>query len=762
MRRAQVTCLFVALTVALVVGPALPATAAPEDLVLVSAAPDGTKGNADSVQPSVSADGVLVAYETVANNLHPDDDDALLDVYVRDVTSGEVILVSRAANGDKGNGPSYAASISADGTRVAFVSEATNLDPDDGDAVADVYVVELASGDITLASVTAGGTKANADCARPSLDADGSRVAFDTRATALLGEPAGDPTDDVLVKDLDSGELLLASADAAGTKANGFSIAPSISADGTRVAFQSTATNLDAAQDDSSDIDVYVKDLDTGEVLLASITAAGVKGNNTSSLPSLAADGSVVAFASSATILDPDDTDIFSDVYVKDLASGELALASITADGVKGNSNSGADAATVTPGMSLSADGSRVAFHTEASNLANGDPGELTEVLVKDLETGEILIASSRADGSPGSGLHPSITADGVGVAFDSGDQDLDLEPDPDDRHFDVYLKGPPVDETRASRATAAATSVAWRSRCCQLLFPRPTPPAPWCSRATTCSLTPWPARRWPAMTPACSTPPAGPSSRWTRSPAPRSTVCCPPAGRSGSWAGPRPSPRRSRPSSPAPATPWSASRAPAASRPRSRSPAWCASENPGGTDALLAWGLNFPDAVTGGAYGARTGTPILLTDTAELHPATAAALGELSVQRTFVLGGDAVISPTAAAQAPNPVRVAGVNRMATAATVATVLWGEVVPDVSTVVLCNIERADGWALTLAAAPLSARDGAPQLGVGTDTYPAETNGYLQGLEPPASTAYVMGNEEFISEAVVDQAAADLAT
>ena len=182
--------------------------------------------------------------------------------------------------------------------------------------------------------------------------------------------------------------------------------------------------------------------------------------------------------------------------------------------------------------------------------------------------------------------------------------------------------------------------------------------------------------------------------------------------------------------------------------------------ENPGGSDALLAWGLNFPDAVTGGAYGARTGTPILLTDTAELHPATAAALGELGVQRTFVLGGDAVISPAAAAQAPNPTRVAGVNRMATAVAVATLLWGEEIPDVSTVVLCNIERGDGWALTLAAAPLSALEGAPQLGVGTDTYPAETNGYLQGLEPPAATAYIMGNVEFISDAVVAEVAQDL--
>lgn len=182
--------------------------------------------------------------------------------------------------------------------------------------------------------------------------------------------------------------------------------------------------------------------------------------------------------------------------------------------------------------------------------------------------------------------------------------------------------------------------------------------------------------------------------------------------------------------------------------------------EAPGGQDAMLAWGRNFPDAVTGGAYGARTGTPILLTETAELHPATAAVLRELGVTRTFVLGGPGVVSEAAAAQAPGAERISGPNRMATAVAVATRLWPTTAPTVSAVVVCNIEREDGWALTLAAAPLSARDGAPQVGVGTNTYPAETQAYIQSLAPPAATAYIMGNEEFISDAVAAQVAADV--
>ena len=129
MRHTRTICLVLCLTAALVAVAGVPALAEFEDLLLVSAAPDGTIGNADSHHPSASADGARVAFASEANNLSPDDGDALWDVYVRDVTTGEVFLASRAANGDKGNGPSYDASLSADGTHVAFVSEATNLDP---------------------------------------------------------------------------------------------------------------------------------------------------------------------------------------------------------------------------------------------------------------------------------------------------------------------------------------------------------------------------------------------------------------------------------------------------------------------------------------------------------------------------------------------------------------------------------------------------------------------------------------------------------
>ena len=178
----------------------------------------------------------------------------------------------------------------------------------------------------------------------------------------------------------------------------------------------------------------------------------------------------------------------------------------------------------------------------------------------------------------------------------------------------------------------------------------------------------------------------------------------------------------------------------------------------PGGTAAevILAYGNDWPDAVTVGAYAAATGTPIVLTPTDQLHPASATILQD--AQRTLVIGGTGVISEAVAQSTPNPTRVAGSNRMATAVAVATTLWPEVLDGpVIDVVVTNIERPDGWALTLASAPLSARNGAPQVGVAVDRYPDETRAYLQGLDPVAQTAFIIGSTEYIS----DPTAADIA-
>jgi len=215
-------------------------------------------GQTEDASSSLSADGTSVAFQSFASNLDPADTDFFYDVYVKDLTTGDIVLASTSDDGTKGDGNSFGSSLSADGTRVALSSFASNLDPATTTGW-DVYVKDLTTGDIALASTSDDGTKGNKISSGPSLSADGTGVAFESTATNL--DPADtDTTSDVYVKDLTTGDIALASTSDNGTKGNEFSDGPSLSADGTRVAFPSYATNLDPADTDETS-DVYVKSI---------------------------------------------------------------------------------------------------------------------------------------------------------------------------------------------------------------------------------------------------------------------------------------------------------------------------------------------------------------------------------------------------------------------------------------------------------------------------------------------------------------------
>jgi Tol biopolymer transport system component len=253
--------------VVLLAAPAAAAWAARDDLDLVSRAAGaaGVKGNDFSIEPAISADGRFVAFESQASNLHPDDVDRIADVFVRDLQAGTTTLVSRAAGaaGAKGNRESvFGPAISADGRFVAFTSLASNLHPDDSDQNADVFVRDLQANTTTLVSRAAGaaGTKGNGSSSRPAISADGRFVAFESNASNLDPDD-GDPFGDVFVRDVQAGTTTLVSraAGAIGAKGDSFSFRPAISADGRVVAFVSVASNLDP--DDGDELqDVFARD----------------------------------------------------------------------------------------------------------------------------------------------------------------------------------------------------------------------------------------------------------------------------------------------------------------------------------------------------------------------------------------------------------------------------------------------------------------------------------------------------------------------
>ena len=139
------------------------------------------------------------------------DGNGLSDVYVRDLDTGAVALASRAngAGGAAGDALASSPSLSTDGQQVAFSSAATNLGTGDG-PVSDIFVRDLTAGTTMLASRAdgAGGAAGDANSGSPSLSGDGQRVAFDSQAQNLGA--GADPEADVFVRDLAAGRTLLA------------------------------------------------------------------------------------------------------------------------------------------------------------------------------------------------------------------------------------------------------------------------------------------------------------------------------------------------------------------------------------------------------------------------------------------------------------------------------------------------------------------------------------------------------------------------
>ena len=305
---------------------------------LISFGSENDTANDYSLNPAVNSDGRYVAFQSVASDLVLDDTNRTSDIFVRDLHNSETVLVSSAADGTQGNRWSDTPSISDDGRFVAFASSSTNLSPTDTDSINDIFVKDLHSGEITLASVGSSGAKANGSSFHASISGNGQFVTFSSSATNLVGGDT-DGQADVYVRDLINGTTRLVNTTTAGIKGNAVAYDPTISDDGQVIAFRSRATNFVIGNSNGFD-DIYVKDLQSGTTTLASVSVSGSSANNSSIAPALSGDGRFVSFHSRATDLSHDDNDSFSDIYVRDLVTGTTRVASTNESGLKGNSSS--------------------------------------------------------------------------------------------------------------------------------------------------------------------------------------------------------------------------------------------------------------------------------------------------------------------------------------------------------------------------------------------------------------------------------------
>jgi Tol biopolymer transport system component len=294
---------------------------------LVSSNSAGVVGNGDSGRPSFDASGRYVVFTSDATNLAPGATNGQYNIYRKDRESGATYLASSGMNGNPSNGSSQFPVICPTGRFIAFASVATNLVPPqpgiDGSNY-QVYVNDSLTHQTYLVSADNAGVAANGDSRNPMFTSDCSNVVFESSPTNLSGA-SGEYN--VYVRNLLSNSITLASAGDESTLLNAASTHAAINQQGTMVAFTSWATNLPAAKEGTPA--VYLRYLRTKQTINASSTfmhfCPNAKGF---SWPSFSPDGHYLVFTSVNSSEDPDFRG--NCVFVWDITKGKSAIAGAT------------------------------------------------------------------------------------------------------------------------------------------------------------------------------------------------------------------------------------------------------------------------------------------------------------------------------------------------------------------------------------------------------------------------------------------------
>ena len=161
----------------------------------VSVRTDGTQQSGDSSAPDVSSDGRYVTFASTAALVVGDTNacagtaPTCADIYVHDRTAGTTARVSVATGGTQAGAGSAAPRISGDGRFVAFESAATNLVAGDTNGAVDIFLHDRQTATTTRVSVASNGAQSDRASLLPTISDDGARIAFISDATTLVASP---------------------------------------------------------------------------------------------------------------------------------------------------------------------------------------------------------------------------------------------------------------------------------------------------------------------------------------------------------------------------------------------------------------------------------------------------------------------------------------------------------------------------------------------------------------------------------------------
>ncbi len=345
-------------------------------VVLVSAAAPGVAANGSSIWPRISGNGRHVVFASSASNLVANDNAGFQDIFRWDRVSGSLVRISVAGAGGDANASSHDPSISADGELIAFSTQASNIDGDDTNGLSDIYLWDANTGECDRISRDAAGNDPNGASFSGVVSANGAYITYSSAASDLSFNDDNSAVDVFRVKRT-GGLPAVVSRGVGGSGDAAASTGPAASsANGRYVAFASLADNLvPGGSPDNGKLNVFVRDMTTQTtVLVSSKPGGGPTGDH--SLPPgwVSNDGRFVVFTSLAPDLVAGDTNSSADVFVWDRSKARSKM--LVTNRASGLPNGPIFEPRVTPDMRW------MVFYSTAGNLVRRDSNGLLDSFV--------------------------------------------------------------------------------------------------------------------------------------------------------------------------------------------------------------------------------------------------------------------------------------------------------------------------------------------------------------------------------------------